>query len=152
MFEIKKVINDQMAKDCDNLLTKSVQYERKFDNNIKEDFVVSNNYVNIYKKENNILFIVYDNDKPVGFIYGYIKSATSNLFYKTVAQIDALYVLDSYRKKGIATSLINKFYEWCKDSNVKIVEISVFKDNIGAYNLYKRLGNDIEMYKMKKEL
>ena len=37
-------------------------------------------------------------------------------------------------------------------SNVKIVEISVFKDNIGAYNLYKRLGNDIEMYKMKKEL
>lgn len=111
MFEIKKVINDQMAKDCDNLLTKLVQYERKFDNNIKEDFVVSNNYVNIYKKENNILFIVYDNDKPVGFIYGYIKSATSNLFYKTVAQIDALYVLDSYRKKGIATSLINKFYE-----------------------------------------
>ena len=31
MFEIKKVINDQMAKDCDNLLTKLVQYERKFD-------------------------------------------------------------------------------------------------------------------------
>ena len=39
MFEIKKVINDKMAKDCDNLLTKSVQYERKFDNNIKDIFL-----------------------------------------------------------------------------------------------------------------
>ena len=150
MFEIKKVINEQMAKECDALLTKLVQHERKFDKNIKEDFIVSNNYVNKFNKD--ILFLAYSNNIPVGFIYGYIKFEQSNFAHKGVAQIDALYVLDNYRNNGIAKSLINKFYEWCKENNIKIIEISVFKDNIYAYNLYKNLGYEIEIYGMKKEL
>lgn len=150
MFEIKKVINEQMAKECDELLTKLVQSERKFDKNIKEDFIVSNNYVNKFNKD--ILFLAYSNNIPVGFIYGYIKFGQSNFVHKGVVQIDALYVLNNYRNKGIAKSLINKFYEWCKENNIKIVEISVFKDNIDAYNLYKKLGYEIEIYGMKKEL
>ena len=152
MVEIKKVINEEMAKECDILLTKLVQSERKYDKNIKESFVVTNNYVNLYNKDNNILYIAYDNEKPVGFIYGYIKYEQSNFVFDSVAQIDALYVLENYRKKGIATSLINKFYNWCKESNVKIVEISVFKDNIDAYNLYKNIGYKLEEYKLKKEI
>ena len=110
MVEIKKVINEEMAKECDILLTKLVQSERKYDKNIKESFVVTNNFVNLYNKDNNILYIAYDNEKPVGFIYGYIKYEQSNFVFDSVAQIDALYVLENYRKKGIATSLINKFY------------------------------------------
>ena len=34
MIEIKKVINEQMAKECDELLTKLIQSERNFDKNI----------------------------------------------------------------------------------------------------------------------
>ena len=150
MFEIKKVINDKMAKDCDKLLTKLVQSERNFDKNIKDTFVVSNNYVN--KFNNDILFLAYDNDLPIGFIYGYLKFQEGNFVDKSVAFIDALYVLENYRNKGIAKALINKFYDWCKENNISIVEISVFKDNIEAINLYKKLGYEIEIYGMKKEL
>lgn len=152
MIEIKKVINEQMAKECDELLTKLILSERKFDKNIKEDFVVLNNYINLYNKKNNVLFIAYEDGKAVGFIYGYLKYEASNFVFNSVAKIDALYVIDDYRNKGIGKNLINKFYEWCKDNNIKIVEISVFKNNISAYNLYKKIGYEVEEYKMKKEL
>ena len=152
MFEIKKVINEEMAKECDILLTKLVQSERKYDKNIKENFVVTNNYVNLYNKDNNILYISCDNEKPVGFIYGYIKYEQSNFVFDSVAQIDALYVLDNYRNKGIGKKLIDKFYEWCEENNIKIVEISVFKNNTNAYNLYEKLGYEVTEYKMVKEL
>lgn len=152
MFEIKKVINDQMAKDCDKLLTKLVQSERKYDKNIKDSFIVSNNYVNLYNKDNNVLFGACENNLIVGFIYGYIKYKASDFVTKGIAQIDALYVLDNYRNKGIGKKLIDKFYEWCEENNIKIVEISVFKNNTNAYNLYEKLGYEVTEYKMVKEL
>ena len=149
---IEKVITLDMAKECDILLTKLVQSERKYDKNIKESFVVTNNYVNLYNKDNNVLFVARENNLTVGFIYGYIKYKASDFVTKGVAQIDALYVLDNYRNKGIGKKLIDKFYEWCEEDNIKIIEISVFKNNTNAYNLYEKLGYEVTEYKMVKEL
>ena len=150
MIEIKKVINEEMAKECDILLTSLIQSERKYDKNIKPTFVVDSNYENKFNKD--ILFLAYEDDIPVGFIYGYVKYKKGNLAYKNVAFIDALYVLDKYRNRGIAKKLIDEFDNYCKENAIKIVEIDVFKNNAVALNLYKKLGYEIEIYGMKKEL
>lgn len=152
MFEIKKVINEEMAIICDNLLTKLIQSERIFDSNVKETFVVNNNYTRKYDKGFNVLFIAYADDKPVGYIYGYIKEQKGDFVYESVGCIDALYVLEDYRKKGIATALINKFYDWCSERGIKFVTIGVYKDNIDAYNLYSKHGFETNSYYMLKEL
>ena len=53
---------------------------------------------------------------------------------------------------GIATSLINTFYGWCKNNDIKFVTIGVYKDNIDAYNLYCKEGFATDIYYMTKEL
>lgn len=150
MIEIKRVVDYQIAKECDDLLTKLIQSERRFDKNIKPSFMVDNYYKD--KIDKDILFLAYKDDIPVGFIYGYIKYKKGELAYKNVIYIDALYVLDEYRNMGIAKKLINKFYDYCYENNIDIVEIAVFKNNVEALNLYKKLGYEITEYKMKKEL
>ena len=152
MLEIKKVINEEMAMSCDNLLTKLIQSERRFDYNVKETFVVNNNYTNKYDKESNVLFLAYEDNKPIGYIYGYLKDAKGDFVYESVGCIDALYVLDDYRKCGIGTGLINKFYDWCHEQDIKVVTIGVYKNNVDAYNLYSKHGFETNTYYMIKEL
>lgn len=49
--------------------------------------------------------------------------------------IDELYLEEEYRNKGIGTDLINNVI-----TNNKIVYLWVYKDNVKAISLYKRLG------------
>lgn len=152
MIEIKKVTDELMAIECDNLLTKLLQSDRRFDDNMKETYRVEHYYVNKIDNERNILFLAYDNQTPIGYVYGYIKYPSGDFVYDSVAQIDSLYVEDGYRNQGIATCLMNQFYAWCRDNKVKYVEIYVFKDNEDAYNLYRKQGFETEIYHMTKEL
>jgi len=152
MVEIKKVTNEFMALECDNLLTKLIQAERRFNENTKETFIVKDNYINKFNVDNNVLYLAYHDDVSVGYIYGYIKEQKGDFVYNTVAHIDALYVLEDYRKRGIASNLIDKFYEWCKKQDVKFVTIGVYKDNVDAYNLYFKQGFETDTYYMTKEL
>lgn len=48
--------------------------------------------------------------------------------------LDEIYLEDDFRNKGIGTSIINNVLE-----NNNIVYLWVYKDNIKAVNLYKRL-------------
>ena len=152
MIEIKKVTNFDMAKDCDRLLTKLIQSERRFDKNTKETFVVSDNYTKKFGDSDKVLYLACDGDISIGFIYGFIKHEKGELVHDTVAHIDALYVSDGYRGKGIASDLIHTFYDWCKNNDVKFVTICVYKNNIDAYNLYYKEGFDTDTYYMTKEL
>ncbi|WP_313344895.1 ribosomal protein S18-alanine N-acetyltransferase [Sedimentibacter sp.] len=49
-------------------------------------------------------------------------------------------VLPQYRKKGVATHLINKMIEICKCSEITQMTLEVRESNIPAINLYKKFG------------
>ena len=46
---------------CDEFLNLLIQVERKYDNTIDEDFVVSNHFINILNEQN--ILLLYKNDK-----------------------------------------------------------------------------------------
>lgn len=152
MIEIKKVIDFDMAIECDDWLTKLNQSERRFNKNTKESFVVYDYYTKKFNEDNHVLYLACDGDVSIGFIYGYIKEQQGVLVHSSVAHIDTLYVLEGYRGKGVATNLIHTFYDWCKNNDVKFVTIGVYKDNIDAYNLYCKEGFAADTYYMMKEL
>ena len=52
--------------------------------------------------------------------------------------LDEIYIEENYRNKGIGTDIIKNVLD-----NYKIVYLYVYKDNIKAFNLYKRLGFNI---------
>lgn len=151
-MEYKIVDNIEEAKICDDLLTELIMSERKYDDNVKETYVVNNYYTEMFNRDYNVLICVKHNDIIIGFIYGFIKYEKGDLVKENVGFIDAVYVKNEYRKQGIATQLVEEFYKWCKSKDVKYVEVSSYIKNDDACNLYKKFGFEITSYYMRKSI
>ena len=66
-------------------------------------------------------------------IFGYIDFS---LFYER-AEINYIFVLDEYRKKGIASSLIQYVFD---NYDLESITLEVRVGNLSAINLYKKCG------------
>ena len=104
----------------------------------------------INNKEMIFLVAVYDS-KVVGFINGYIYD-NENLYIEKTAYLAHISVDDNYKRKGIATILMNSFEEELKNKNVKFIVLNAFFDNIPAVSLYKKNGYYEYSYTYRKEL
>lgn len=122
----------------DYLLTMLIRDEKKYDLNINEEFEVKGFYKHIIMNKSSIIYVAEENNKIIGYIYGYIESNETN-FKKTVI-LDALYINNDYRNKGVATNLVNNFKRWSIENEAKYIEVQVLNKNIDAFNLYKGLG------------
>lgn len=127
------------AKKTNDLLTKLIVDEKKYDKNINDKCVVKTLYENFYNNDDICLLIAKKNNKIVGYIYGYIQNNGDAKIDK-VAVIDALFVKENARKSGIAQKLINEFKKWAYDLKIKYIELKVCKDNMNAINLYEKMG------------
>ncbi len=94
----------------------------------KNELTKIKNYVsnNVPKEINDYKLVVVD-DNVVGSIL------VSNYEYDIL--LDEIYLEENYRNLGIGSDLIKKVL-----NNNKIVYLWVYKDNIKALNLYKKLG------------
>lgn len=148
---IKKVETIEEANTCDLLLTKLIQDEKKYNDNLKEEYIVKDYFKNIYNKDDRALFVALDK-KVVGYIY--VKIITSNdgpTKYRE-ALIDGLYVEETYQSMGIGTSLINKAIEWCQDKDITYISLHVLDKNIDARRLYKKLGFETFYLDLRKKV
>ncbi len=136
-IEIKEA-NEQNVKVANELLTNLIKEERSYIENIKEDFVITKNYEEIYNNEDNFLYYAFDNDKIIGYLFGYI--INDYISISPVAKIDALYVIKEYRNKKVATKLIEEFKTWCQKNSITYINVTVWSDNIVAKHLYLKHG------------
>lgn len=136
-MEIKKVDTIEEANICDKLLTCLIQDEKKYDDNIS-DIIVLDWYNKLYNNPDKVIFIAKENDEIIGYIY--VKVAFDESMIYKVSLIDALYVKEEYRFKGIATKLIEEAKNWTKENNIKQITINVIEKNDVAYMLYRKLG------------
>jgi len=143
-------IND--SSKLNELLTKLIKDEKKYDNNINENYVVNSYYEYIIPKEHNIILIAESSNKIIGYLYGYIIDDGSTVINK-VAKMDALFIEEEYRHFGIGSSLINEFKKIIKKENIKYIEVSVCNDNKDAISVYKNNGfNKIKGIILKSEI
>ena len=56
------------------------------------------------------------------------------------AEIDYIFVDNDYRRKHIASSLVDYLVKKCKDSNVENISLEVRKSNVNAISLYEKHG------------
>ena len=137
---IKKVSCIEEAKECDKLLTLLIQDEKKYNENIKEDYKLDNWYPNLIDKDNNQLFIAVYNNEIVGYAYVKIITSSDSPEIYTEASISGIYIKENYRRQGIATKLINEAKKWCINKGVSYLKLNVLEGNRTALNLYKKLG------------
>lgn len=133
---IKRVTSDDLADLCDILLTKLIQYERKYDNFINEKFIVKDYFKNVVKNKDNILLAKIINESVVGYIY--LKPIKND--FENGYLIDGIYVKEEYRNKGIAKELIKKALNILGSNNIQFIDINVMYDNEIAKNIYKFFG------------
>lgn len=143
-----RVLDDERANICDNLLTKLIQDERQYDKSIDKGFVVKDYFKNVIKNEENILLCYEENNIIKGYIY--LKQIINN--NKKGYLIDGLYVEELYRNKGIASKLIEKALNITKDNGIEVLEINVMSQNKKAIKLYKKYGfNEFKICFRKKD-
>ena len=136
-IEIKEA-NENNVTIANELLTKLIKEERKYVENVKEDFVITKNYEEIYQNEDNCLYFAFINNEIIGYLFGYIINDYINK--SPVAKLDALYVIKEYRNKKVATKLIEEFKTWCQKNSITYINVTVWSDNIVAKHLYLKHG------------
>ncbi|MDD4608440.1 MAG: GNAT family N-acetyltransferase [Bacilli bacterium] len=123
-------IND--SDKLDILLTKLIQDERTYDDSIDPNFKVKGFYCNVLNMNNKIIYLCELNDVICGYIYLIVEDYTS--------KIDALYVEESFRGKGIGTKLIEWALNYINDNNIQSITINVMTENQNAKKLYQKYG------------
>ena len=127
----------QDVKILNNFLTLLIRDEKKYDYGINENFTVTNMYENYIEDETKLIIVAEENGIIMGYLFGVIKPKDATYNY-TTARLDALYVLPEFRKKGIATALIEYFKKWAFAKKVQKLEVSVWCNNKEAKQLYEK--------------
>ena len=113
---------DYVKKDQLNELNKLLKY---FDTSIENFDIIAKHPFSKW-----LVYII--NNELVGFLNYY-------LLYEN-AELEYIYVLDKYRKKGIGFELMNFFINEVKSKKCINITLEVNINNIKAISLYKKFG------------
>jgi ribosomal protein S18 acetylase RimI-like enzyme len=114
----------------------------KVDFNLRKDFktVHKKDLSEKLKKRKNAFFVAEEGGKPIGFISGHMDQDPPIFLDRDKGRINAFYVQDEFRGKGIGRKLFAKMKEWFKKRNVKSMRLFVARCNPGAKRAYESLG------------
>lgn len=149
---IEKVNNINDAKKCNELLTKLLISESKYDKNLRNDYIITNYFENKYQNEDNILLIAKQDEDIIGYAYCKINELPGGPIISKVTLLDGIFVEEKYRKQKIATKLINECKNWSTKIGATYFEIKVTKENINALKLYEQIGFKDFEHKMRIQL
>ena len=92
------------------------------------------------KKENNIFWIAFVNQLPVGYAKLKLNSQSEFIDSKDVCQLQKIYVLKDFLSMGIGFGLQESLLKKAKELGFDKVWLSVLNSNERAINFYKKTG------------
>lgn len=105
-------------------------------------------FLEILKDKKTLLLVVEENKKLIGYMH----STFFKNIYRKLGYIGDIFVLKEFRRKGIATKLINEFIKILKNKRYEKITLSVNIKNKNAIHLYEKLRFHIQHYDFEKEL
>jgi RimJ/RimL family protein N-acetyltransferase len=105
----------------------------------REELLVENEQ--LFADTNQIFFLAFDGDKPVGVSHGslrreYVNGANDGL----KGYLEAIYVLPDYRKNGIAAELDKIIGRWAASHGCREMASDCLIDNTDSYNFHCKIG------------
>ena len=134
-LELRKLVN----KEHEKITSQKINITEKQIKKEFSHFVTSSKQMILFAEENKE-------------VVGCLAISIYKGLYKKVGFIDDIFVLKDYRKKEIATKLINEFMGILKKKKINYIRLGVNPKNKVAQNLYKKLGFKITHYEMEKRL
>ncbi len=110
-----------------------------------------------YSSEPDFFLVAELNKRIVGFVYGReSKNVPDEVLRRwkatKVGSVELLAVEERYRRRGIATLLLDRLFVVFKGRGIDTVTLTTPADEIGAKELYDKLGFETRGYFLKKKL
>ncbi len=110
-----------------------------------------------YSSEPDFFLVAELDRRIVGFVYGRESKSVPDEALRRwkatkVGSVEVLAVEEQYRRRGIATLLLNRLFAVFGERGIDMVTLSVPADEIGAKELYDKLGFETRGYFMRKKL
>ncbi|QUG40604.1 GNAT family N-acetyltransferase [Psychrobacillus sp. INOP01] len=91
-----------------------------------------------FLKNESVIFIAYDDGKPVGFTQLFPSFSSVSMQKSWV--LNDLYVKETARRKGMAKELINKAIDLAEETKAKGILLETGQENVNAQKLYETIG------------
>lgn len=123
-----------------DLLVESEKSEARFDLTIKPSKESRENLKKTLKRDlkerlEKIYFVVDHKGELIGFAYVNKGESTPD-----VGWIGEIFVKEGFRRRGVATKLIERATLWFKKYQKKLLRLAVHRQNERARRLYKKIG------------
>jgi len=110
-----------------------------------------------YSSEPDFFLVAELNRRVVGLVYGReSKNVPDEVLRRwratRVGSVEVLAVEEQYRRRGIATLLLNRLFVVFRERGIDTVTLSVPADERGAKELYDKLGFETRGFFMKKTI
>lgn len=99
--------------------------------------------IKLFNEDESVKFLVAE-DGGKRTLAGYIGAFRGKLNRNKHSAYLVLGVDEIYRGKGTASSLFNEIFGWAEGAGISRLELTVIKDNIPAFNLYRKMGFVLE--------
>ena len=110
-----------------------------------------------HSSEPDFFLVAELNRRIIGFVYGReSKNVPDEVLRRwkatRVGSVEVLAVEEQYRRRGIATLLMDRLFVVFKGRGIDTVTLTTPADEIGAKELYDKLGFETRGYFLKKKL
>jgi ribosomal protein S18 acetylase RimI-like enzyme len=102
------------------------------------------------KKKNWLILKAVADEKIVGFLAGELREGVPIYKNKLVGEINDIYILPKYRRKGVCSALISECKNWLKNKKADEMTIELLSLNLPAIKSYEKCGFVEYRKKMKK--
>lgn len=136
------MINISNLKNDKDLEIMAEAYSNYYANSVLEEKWTTPSALKMFKyfydKNPDLLFVAYDNEKPVGMIMSLLKPWWDGMHLED----GELFVCEEYKKQGIAKQLIKTLFTYAIEKyDATVLEAHTYEDENGfPYCWYKRLG------------
>ena len=97
----------------------------------------NDSFAKVLKSPNNFIYIAEENKQFVGFVSFSVRLAVR--YPKPIAELDELYVLPEFRKKGVGKLLMNQIESKAKELNCYRIFIESHYSHKVAHQFYEKL-------------
>ena len=142
MMEKEYIIRKARMEDTntlDAMLTELIGYETRYDSNLDASYRVQDNYARLVEEPGCALLVAEAEGRIVGFLHGFLYQIPG-MHVKPLALLDALFVSEPYRGRGIATALFSAFRRFAAEKGACRIELKVMSRNENALRFYEKLS------------
>lgn len=115
-----------------------------FDENINANYSKSLESKKYFRqkitKKSNFAFVAIDGNKVVGYIAGGLIKIEDYMKHCKLAEVENMFILEDYRRKGVGKRLMDEMFKWCKSNGIERIRVIASFQNILGINFYKREG------------